>query len=99
MKYTVRISHPALHQIGEIYEFHREGDPRFADRWIAGLHEVFATLRTLPNRGRTAPQSPRRGRTVRQVLYGKYRVSYSVIDGRVEITSVRHSALPHVDDE
>lgn len=94
MKYIVRISQPALHQIGEIYAFHREGDPRFADRWISGLYETFATLSTLSNRGRIAPESPRRSRTVRQVLYHKCRVTYAVFDGRVTITSVRHSSLP-----
>ena len=99
MKYTVRISSPALHQIGETHAFLRKNDPRYADSWIAGLYETFATLRTLPNRGREAPVSPRRGHTIRQILYGKYRVTYVVIDGRVMITGVRHSSLPPSPDE
>jgi plasmid stabilization system protein ParE len=94
VKYLVRISRPALHRVGDTYAFLREGDPRFADDWITGLYETFATLRTLPNRGRIAPESPRRGHTVRQILYRKYRVTYVVTDGRVTITSVRHSSLP-----
>ncbi|HET7230097.1 MAG TPA: type II toxin-antitoxin system RelE/ParE family toxin [Longimicrobium sp.] len=93
MRYTVRVSRPASGQIGETYEFLREGDPAYADRWLAGLYETFATLASLPNRGRIAPESPQSGRTIRQLLYRKYRITYAVLDGRVNITGVRHSAL------
>lgn len=91
MRYTVRISHAALHRIGAIYEFLREETPSYADEWLVGLYETFATLRTLPERGRIAPDSPLRGHTVRQILYKKYHVKYVVTPGQVNVTSVRHS--------
>ena len=91
MKYTVRISHAALHRIGEIHEFIPQENPVYADDWLVGLYRTFATLRTLPERGRIAPESPQRGHTVHQILYGKYHVKYVVTPGQVKVTSVRHS--------
>jgi plasmid stabilization system protein ParE len=89
-----------LHEIGEIDAFLREGNPAFADRWLAGLFKVIATLNTLPNRGRIAPESPQDGHVVRQVLHRQYRVFYVVYpDGEVLITHVQHSALAAPYDE
>lgn len=100
MSYSVRISHPARHDIGEIYEFLRLHDPAFADRWLTGLHGTLATLRSLPHRGQIAHDSPQLGHVVPLLLYRQYRIGYIVLDSReVVIVHITHSALGPPHDE
>lgn len=94
MRYTVRISRSALAEIGATLEYLREVNPPYERPWLEGLYAAFATLRTLPHRGREAPESPLDGHTVRQILYGKYRIAYVVFEsGEVLITHIQHSSL------
>lgn len=94
MKYRVDVTRPARRDIGDIYAYHREHVPGFADRWLVGLYGAMGTLSEMPHRCRLAPESQTAGGTVRYLLYRDYRVVYEVIGRRVDVLHVQHSSLP-----
>ena len=68
-----------------------------ARRWVAALFDRAATLKDFPNRGRMVPEVGRE--TVRELLFGKYRIVYRRDPNRVVILTVRHQRQEWVDIE
>ncbi len=59
-----------------------------AAKWIDGLFDAVAKLRTFPQKGRMVPEV---GRVeIREVLYSRYRVIYRLEEKRLFILTVRH---------
>lgn len=68
--------------------------PDAADRWLAGLEELFIGLRVLPQRYGVARERLHQGVTLRQVVYHSHRVLITIDeqDGVVLVHRVLHSA-------
>ena len=80
---------PALDRAREIAVHIARDDPDAAARWADRLFDAVEQLATFPDSGRVVPEMGRR--TVRELIFGAYRVFYR-IGSDVEILSVRHGS-------
>jgi plasmid stabilization system protein ParE len=76
---------------------------RVALRWVRGLRAKIATLKAVPHRCPTDPDSEFYGEDVRVLLYGKrsgvYRVLFAIRGDTVHVLTVRHSAQRSIAEE
>ncbi|HAA32312.1 MAG TPA: type II toxin-antitoxin system RelE/ParE family toxin [Cyanobacteria bacterium UBA8553] len=96
MTFQVEITPIASSEIEQAYQWYRERNPQFADRWFRGLMNAIATLQEKPQRCALAVEHKIFPEEVRQLLYGKakniYRVLFTIRDTTVYVLYVRHSA-------
>ena len=96
MAFQVEITPIAEAQIDLAYQWYRERNPEFADRWFRGLMNAIATLQDKPRRCSLAIEHEIFSEEVRQLLYGKskniYRVLFTIRDQRVFVLYLRHIA-------
>jgi plasmid stabilization system protein ParE len=92
----LRLPKVAEAQIEQAYQWYREHNTEFADRWFRGLMNAIATLQEKPQRCALAVEHEIFPEEVRQLLYGKskniYRVLFTIRDTTVYVLYVRHSA-------
>lgn len=67
--------------------------PEDAARWVNGLQELTDALAGLPESGRLSRVNALAHRQIRELVYGKYRVFYVIVDETCEIISLRHCAM------
>ena len=79
----------ALERVESIALYIARDDPAAATRWTLGLRDAVQTLADYPESGRVVPELGTR--TVRELIYGAYRVFYRV-GTAVEVLSVRHGS-------
>ncbi len=79
----------ALERVEDIARYIAQDDPQAAARWVAGLFDAVERLAELPQSGRVVPEVG--VRRIRELIFGAYRVIYSVRD-RVEILTVRRGS-------
>ena len=65
--------------------------PERAERWQDGLEKAVASLEEFPERCVLVPEVSTQERQVRQLLYGAYRLLFTLMD-TVRILHVRHGA-------
>ncbi|MBV9240498.1 MAG: type II toxin-antitoxin system RelE/ParE family toxin [Acidobacteria bacterium] len=66
-----------------------------------GLFGAFETLRAGPTRCALAPETDSLDSEIRQLLYGRYRILFTISKEMVVILRVRHTArrqLEHIDE-
>jgi plasmid stabilization system protein ParE len=66
--------------------------PRNAVRWITDLYSAIASLENFPQRCRLAPESPCRDREIRHLVFGNYRILFTVYANSVVVLHLRHAA-------
>ena len=90
----------ALERIEDIAQYISEDNPQAAAQWVEDLFAAVERLTEFPESGRVVPEV--KSRRIREVIFGTYRVIYSLRD-RVEILTVRRSSqllrLSELDDE
>ena len=83
-------------QIEKAYQWYRERNPEFADRWFRGLMNAIATLQEKPHRCALAIEHEVFPGELRQLLHGKsrniYRILFTIRANRVHILYLRHAA-------
>ena len=100
MNREVRIVPEAETNVEEAYLYICQDSVERAERWRAGIEVAFQSLSTYPNRHAVVFDMNQAGREVRQMLFGVYRIYYTVADETVNVLTVRHGArLPLVADE
>jgi plasmid stabilization system protein ParE len=96
MTFQVEITPIAEVQIEQAYQWYRERNPEFADRWFRSLMNAIATLQEEPQRCTLAVEHEIFPEEVRQLLHGKaknvYRVLFTIRGNTVYVLYVRHSA-------
>ena len=105
-QYRVIIQPEAEQGIKDAYLWLSTSSPRQARLWLEGLYKSIMSLEQMPLRCSLAFESSFFGEEIRQLIYGKgrntYRILFTVIEDRVQVLFVRHSAqkplLPE-DDE
>jgi plasmid stabilization system protein ParE len=91
-RYRIDVTEPANGEIEEIEDWIAAESPVAAERWAAGLFEVLRSLDTMPARCPLAPEDQDHSEEIRQLIYGRYRVLFTIRPDRVEILHVRHGA-------
>ncbi|HEY5388689.1 MAG TPA: type II toxin-antitoxin system RelE/ParE family toxin [Thermoleophilia bacterium] len=87
----------ALERVRETARYIAADDPAAALRWASGLFDAVERLADYPESGRLAPELE--GRSVREFVFGAYRVFYRVDEAVVLILTVRHASQLIREDE
>lgn len=90
----------ALDRVSEIARYIAKDNPDAAERWVNELFDAVERLGDFPESGRVVPEVG--VRRIRELIFGAYRVIYSVRD-KVEILTVRRGSqlldVSEIDDE
>ena len=78
--------------INAAYLYIRADAPETARRWRIRLRQLIRTLSTFSERHEIAPEAREAGVELRQMLYGNYRILYSVEGNQVRVHALRHGA-------
>ncbi|MDM8350891.1 type II toxin-antitoxin system RelE/ParE family toxin [Pseudomonas sp. sp1636] len=78
----------ALERVEDIAQYIAEDKPAAAVKWVDELFATIERLADLPESGRIVPEVG--AHRIREVMFGAYRVIYSVKD-QVDILTVRRS--------
>lgn len=78
----------ALERVEDIAQYIAEDKPTAAVEWVEGLFATVERLADFPESGRIVPEVG--AQRIREVMFGAYRVIYSVRD-QVDILTVRRS--------
>ena len=97
--YRVEPTDKALADAGEAYFWINDQSAAAALRWYEGLMKAFRSLEKKPLRCPLAPESAFFEEEIRQLIYGKYRILFTVAGETVFVLRVRHSAQEHLKPE
>ena len=78
----------ALAQAEEATDYIAAERPATAAKWLDGLMDLVERLPRFPRKGRIVPEVGRS--TIREVLYGRYRIIYRLDPKQISIIAVRH---------
>jgi len=93
MKYHVEITEPADVDLEEAYCWIRDNhSPTRAAKWREGLYAKVDTLERMPERCGFAPENDWCDFELRQLLYGSYRILFTIRADRVFVLHIRHGA-------
>ena len=84
----VRWSLLALRRVSEIVEYISRDRPEAARKWAEGVFDLVDQLEKFPGQGRMVPEVGRP--SIREVIYGEYRVIYKVQAKAIGVLTVRH---------
>ncbi len=76
----------ALERVEDIAQYIAQDNPDAAARWVVELFDTVERLADFPESGRVVPEVGIR--RIREVIFGAYRVIYSVRD-KVDVLTVR----------
>lgn len=79
----------ALERVEDIAQYIAEDKPSAAAEWVEGIFDTVERLSDFPESGRIVPEVG--GRRIREVIFGAYRIIYSVRD-QIDILTVRRSS-------
>jgi toxin ParE1/3/4 len=79
----------ALERVEDIAQYIAQDDPQAAHRWVVELFDTVDRLADFPGSGRVVPELG--VARIREVIFGAYRVIYSLRD-QVQILSVRRGS-------
>jgi len=90
----------ALDRVSDIARYIAKDNPGAAERWVNELFDLVERLGDFPESGRVVPEVG--VRRIRELVFGAYRVIYSVKD-KVEFLTVRRGSqlldVSEFDDE
>lgn len=90
--YQVEPTRKALADADEAFLWLYKEAPEAALRWYDGLLAAFESLKKTPLRCGLARENPYYTDDLRQLVYGRYRIIFTVRDDKVFVLRVRHSA-------
>lgn len=91
-RYQVELSACAEQNIREIHDYIGKHGPADPIQWSNGLAKKLGGLERFPEGCALAPENEYRPQTLRQTLYGPFRLIFEVRGDRVYILTVRHGA-------
>jgi toxin ParE1/3/4 len=78
----------AIDQASEIAEYIAQDNPDAAESWINKVFEKVEHLKEFPESGRIVPETD--NMTIRELIYGNYRIIYRVEEKKLSVLTVRH---------
>ena len=95
MTFQVELTPIAERQIEKAYQWYRDRNPEFADRWFRSVMNRISTLQVQPRRWALAVEHEIFPEEVQQLLHGQarnfYRILFTIRETRVIVLYVRHS--------
>ena len=92
MKYRVITEPQAEAQMADVFHWVAKDSPHHAMKFIEGMEKAINSLQGFPSRCGIAPESEFFGVEIRQLLYGNYRILFTIEGMNVRILHVRHGA-------
>lgn len=92
MSYQVEISERAQLEARSAALWMAQFSEAKATTWFFELSEAMQSLENMPFRCPLAPETESFGFEIRHLIFGKYRILFTVEDETVYILNVRHSA-------
>jgi plasmid stabilization system protein ParE len=93
MVFRVELAPQAVADIDSIAGRLRESAPKAARDWIDGIEAAIATLAQMPARCPLAPEDSYFRVEIRQLLFGRYRILFTIAaPDEVWVVHVRHAA-------
>jgi plasmid stabilization system protein ParE len=92
MRYRVLIQPPAAEDLDEAYRWIASDSPDHARRWLNGVLRAIRGLASFPRRCPLAPENDAFAEEIRQLIYGDYRVLFTIEDSQVRVLHIRHGA-------
>jgi plasmid stabilization system protein ParE len=77
-----------LRRVSEIVGYISRDRPEAAQEWAEGVFRAVDQLESFPGQGRVVPEVGRP--SIREVIYGEYRVIYKVQAKAIGVLTVRH---------
>ena len=103
MTFQVELTPIAERQIEKAYQWYRDRNPEFADRWFRSVMNRISTLQVQPRRWALAVEHEIFPEEVRQLLHEQarniYRILFTIREMRVIVLYVRHSAQAPLTEE
>lgn len=96
MRYKVEFTNQAHAETDFAFKWIEKSSPTNAFEWFNGLVDAVETLDSMPERCPVAPESEEVGQEIRQLLYGKYRLLFSIEGQKVFVLHVRHGAQAYL---
>ena len=97
MKYRILIQPPVADDLDDAYHWIASHSPARADSWLQGAIDAFQSLTDFPGRCPLAPENDVFDSEVRQLLYGDYRILFTVENDLVRILHIRHGARRYLE--
>jgi len=97
--YRVLVTSGAHREALDVAAFVAEhGSPEAALRWIDGLEAAIASLSEMPRRcGLAREHGAIAGHEIRQLVYGAYRLIFTIRGDELLVLHVRHAARREID--
>lgn len=99
MNFKVEFTYQAETDADIAYDWIFKKSPTNAYNWFEGLLQAIDNLHYLPERCPIAPESEEVGQEIRQLLYGKFRILFSIESQTVFVLHVRHGAQQYLSKE
>lgn len=78
----------AVDRVAEIAGCIAQDDPVAAENWITTVFKKVEALKAFPESGRVVPETG--NKTIRELIYGNYRIIYRLEEKRLSVLTVRH---------
>jgi plasmid stabilization system protein ParE len=78
----------AIDRASEIAGYIAQDNPGAAESWVNTVFKKVEDLKEFPESGRIVPETD--DTTIRELIYGNYRIIYRVEERRLSILTVRH---------
>ena len=78
----------AIDRVSEIAEYIALDNVAAAEAWVEAVFRKVDDLESFPKTGRVVPEIG--DQTIRELLYGNYRISYRLEKERIAMLTIRH---------
>ena len=78
----------AVDRVSEIAGYIAQDNPVAAESWVNTVFKKVEDLKAFPESGRILPETD--NKTIRELIYGNYRIIYRLQEKRISILTVRH---------
>jgi toxin ParE1/3/4 len=78
----------AVDRVAEIAEYIAMDNPSAAENWVDTVFKKVEGLKRFPESGRIVPETD--NKSIRELIYGNYRIVYRIEERRLSILTVRH---------
>jgi plasmid stabilization system protein ParE len=103
MNFRVKVLPRAKHDIEDTYHFIAtvQQEPLAALRWVDGIERTMQSLSSLAHRGRVIREHELLGtdQELRQILFHKHRIIYSVLDDLVQVVHIRRGSRQDMQED
>jgi toxin ParE1/3/4 len=78
----------AIDRVSEIAAYIAQENPAAAEKWVDLVFRKVKDLQSFPESGRIVPETE--NKTIRELIYGNYRLIYRLEEKRISMLTVRH---------